>query len=274
MLTARVLEQRRGRRRHGVELHGRERQLVERRRGGLRARVGLAHPADRGAGGHERLLVDIAADGAHAGDGADRRDGGEPLADHGLDLRRHQIAAVRVGADRHEPLASSARRPLALAGAHVSLERRLVLERGGAAQLRALAAERGPRRLQRDLVEPARLRVDRAIDARELFLQHDVAAAPLVVEPLVVGLLERLEGAHQLAMRHHGVERNARLGFQIVVGSISIEVLLVDWIGTAVSVCHGRDFARPSSDLWHAVPAMKRVSHGAKLPADDKLVNW
>ena len=59
------------------------------------------------------------------------------------------------------------------------------------------------------------MRVDRRVEARELFLQHDVAAAPFDGrEPLVIGLLERLEGAHHFAMRHHGVERNARLGLE------------------------------------------------------------
>jgi hypothetical protein len=94
-----------------------------------------------------------------------------------------------------------------------------VLQRRSTAHRRAFAADRRTRAFQRKLVEPARLRVERAVEARELFLQHDVAGT-LVAERLVlvVGVLERLEGAHHLAMRHHGVERNARLGLEIVVG--------------------------------------------------------
>ena len=115
----------------------------------------------------------------------------------------------------------------AFAGAHVSLEGGLVLERGSAALRRALAAERGPRRLQRDLVEPAPLRVDGGVDARELFVQHDVAVAR-VVEPLVVGLLEGLEGAHHLGMRDHGVCGMPALVSSSLSVSISIEVLLVN----------------------------------------------
>jgi hypothetical protein len=88
-----------------------------------------------------------------------------------------------------------------------------VFQRRGAAHRRAFAADGRTRAFQRDLVEPARLRVERAVEAREFLLQHDVAGA-LVAERLVlvVGVLEGLEGAHHLAMRHHGVERNARLG--------------------------------------------------------------
>jgi len=179
------------------------------------ARVGLAHPADRGARGHERLFVDIAADDAHAGDGADRRDGGEPLADLRLHFGRHQIAAVRVGADGHG-LGFERAQTACFARAHVSLEGGLVLQRRGAALRGALRTEDRPRRLQRDLVEPAPLRVDGRVDACEPLLQHDVGVA--LVEPLVIGLLEGLEGAHHLAMRDYRFRRNARLGFQVVVG--------------------------------------------------------
>ena len=149
---------------------------------------------------------------------ADRRDGGEPPADLRLHLGRHQIAAVRVGADG-QGLGFQRPQAARFAAAHVNLERGLMLERGRAARLPALAAERGPRVLQRDLVEPAPLRVDGGVDAGELFLQHDVTVA--LVEPLVVGLLEGLEGAHHLGVRHHRVLRNAGLGLQIV-GSVDI----------------------------------------------------
>ena len=183
----------------------------------VRASVSPTQPT-AGPGGHERLLVDIAADGALAGDLADRRDRGEPLADRLLDLGRHQIAAVRIGADRHRLHLERAQAG-ALAGAHVGIEGRLVLERRGAARRLAFAAERRTRALERDVVEPARLRVDGVVDAGELLLDHDVAGA-LVGErqALVVGLLEGLEGAHHLGMRHHRVERNARLGLEIIVG--------------------------------------------------------
>jgi hypothetical protein len=63
------------------------------------------------------------------------------------------------------------------------------------------------------------LRVERRVEARQLFLQHDVAGALFAErQALVVGVLEGLEGAHHLAMRHHGVERNARLGLELIVG--------------------------------------------------------
>jgi len=76
----------------------------------------------------------------------------------------------------------------------------------------ALSPDRRPLAFQRQVVEPARMRVDGAVDARELLLEHHVAA--LLGKPCVVRVLEGLEGAHQLAMGDHGVERNAGLGFQ------------------------------------------------------------
>jgi hypothetical protein len=99
-----------------------------------------------------------------------------------------------------------------------------VLERRRAAHVCAIATHSGPRRFQRDLVEPARLRVDAAVDAREFLFQHDVLVA--LGKPLVIGVLEGLESAHHLAMRHHGVERNARLGLKFIVG-IDIHWLLL-----------------------------------------------
>src|SRR6185437_3052754 len=87
------------------------------------------------------------------------------------------------------------------------------------AHLNAFAANGRPRRFQRDFVEPPRLRIDGPIDTREFFLQHDVAGARLAKrQALVIGVLERLKGAHHLAMRHHGVERNPRLGLKFRTG--------------------------------------------------------
>lgn len=165
-----------------------------------------------------RFLVDIAADGAHARDGADRRNGGEALADLRLDFGRHQIAAIRIGA-RRQRLDLKRAQTTRLARTDIGLEGRLVLQRGDIARGIALAADRRARRFQRDLVEPSRLRIDGPIDTREFFFQHGVAGAVVGKrEPLVIGVLERLKGAHHLAMRHHGVERNARFGLKLCMG--------------------------------------------------------
>jgi hypothetical protein len=92
MLTAASSSSVCGRRRHGVELHGREGELGERRRGGLRPRaVSPTQPV--AAPVIERLLVDASRDLADAGDGADRRDRRQPPADLALGLVGHQIAA-------------------------------------------------------------------------------------------------------------------------------------------------------------------------------------
>jgi hypothetical protein len=98
----------------------------------------------------------------------------------------------------------------ALAGAHIGLERRLVL---GGVQRRRLRvmAERRPRAPERDLVEPARRRIERGVDARHLLLEQHVAALLLLRKALVVGVLERLEGAHQVAVRHQRVGRQCAL---------------------------------------------------------------
>jgi hypothetical protein len=42
------------------------------------------------------------------------------------------------------------------------------------------------------------------------------AGAAVKRQAQVVGFLEGLEGAHHLGMRHHRVERNARLGLKFV----------------------------------------------------------
>ena len=70
------------------------------------------------------------------------------------DLDRHGVAAVRVGADRQR-LEFERPQIADLAGTDIGIERRLVFA-GVAAAARRVAADDGPRRLQRQLVEPAR----------------------------------------------------------------------------------------------------------------------
>ena len=154
-------------------------------------RVGLADPADRGAGRHERLLVDVAADRAHAGDRADRRDRGEPLADLLLDLDRHHVAAVRVGADRHRLHLERAQAG-ALAAAHIGVERRLVLACVVTALLRS-AASGGRACFTQRRSSSAR------IDARDLLFQQRIGATALDCgKALVIAFLVRLEDAHHI----------------------------------------------------------------------------
>ena len=105
-------------------------ELGQRRRVGLGPRGGLGDPAGRGAGDGERLLVDGARDLADAGDGADRRDVAHGAVDGALDLVRHEIAAVGVGADGQRLLFQIAQaRGVALA--HIGVEGSLVLQIGG-----------------------------------------------------------------------------------------------------------------------------------------------
>jgi hypothetical protein len=68
------------------------------------------------------------------------------------------------------------------------------------------------RALQRDGVELLARRIERGVDPRHFFFEQHVAA--LLVEPLVIGGLECLEGAHQLAVRHERIAGNAGLGFE------------------------------------------------------------
>jgi hypothetical protein len=68
---------------------------------------------------------------------------------------------------------------------------------------------------QRDVVEPTRVAVEGAVDARQFVLDQNIAGAFFRQrQALIIGLLEGLEGPHHFSMRHHRVERNARLGFQ------------------------------------------------------------
>jgi hypothetical protein len=72
------------------------------------------------------------------------------------------------------------------------------------------------RALQRDGVELLARRIERGVDPRHFLFEQHVAA--LLVEPLIIGGLERLEGAHQLAMKlitcHERIAGNAGLGFE------------------------------------------------------------
>ncbi len=118
-----VVEECRRRRRHGIELHGRERQRIERRRRRLRTRGRLADPAGAEPVHRERLLVDGARDLRVAGDGADRRDGAEcgvdrrSLSPSARDSRRRRWIRSRAPSPRarggrtSRPCGHSPRRP-------------------------------------------------------------------------------------------------------------------------------------------------------------------
>ncbi len=60
---------------------------------------------------------------------------------------------------------------------------------------------RGRRAFEDQLVEDALLLVERLVDALELVVGHDIGRHALLdlAEALVVGLLEGLEGAHEVA---------------------------------------------------------------------------
>jgi hypothetical protein len=192
----RIVEQRGRRRRHGVELHGREGEFGELRIARLRPRGGFRHPARRHAARRERLLQHRAGDLAHGRKRADRRDGGKPAADLRVGLRRHEIAAVRRRADRHGLALQRPERAL-VAAAHIGGEGRLVLARLEAA---LAAAEGGACLLQRKLVDDALVLVHRAVDALHLVARHHVGGQLLLdlAEPPVVRLLEGLEGLHEI----------------------------------------------------------------------------
>ena len=215
-----VIEQRRGRCRHGVKLHRREAQRVQRRRRCLRARVGLTDPAGGGPRGHERLLVDIARDGAHRCERADRRDRRQPLADALFEFDRYQIAAVGVGSARHR-LGLQVPQDTRLAAAHIGLERALVLARRRIAGDAAAAFERRTGVLQRQFIHALVLRIERGVDAIDLFLQQHIAA--LLLEPrqaLVIGRLEFLEGDAEVVIV--AADGDAGFVFQRGVGDIEV----------------------------------------------------
>ena len=186
---------------------------AKRRRVGLGPRGGLGDPAGLGAGDGERLLVDRARHLADAGDGADRRDVRHGAVDGALDLVGDEIAAVGIGADR-ERLGLQIAQGAGLALAHVAVEGRLVLEGGagadrGAAQMRA-------RRLQGQLVDDALVLVQRAVDAVDLVGGDDVGRHALLElgEPLVVAVLEGLEGAHEAVEGGGEVVGGGGFGFE------------------------------------------------------------
>ena len=206
-----IVEQALRRRRHGVDLHGREGQLGQRRRVGLRARRSLGHPARRGAGDGERLLVDRRAHRAVAGDGADRRDLLHAAQDRRFRLRRHQIPAVGIGVDRQRLLLErvQARR---FAPAHIAVERGLVLEKRPGRIVRRQRQAR-PRALQGEPVHQRLLLIERLVDAVDLLGRHHVLRhGPLDRADLVVVLLlEDLEGLQEaLESERHIVTGAAR----------------------------------------------------------------
>ena len=80
---------------------------------------------------------------------------------------------------------------------------------------RALQAKLRARGFQRQFVEPARLRIERGIDARDLVVMQHVGRLALDrVDALVIRRLEGVEGAHHFRMRHHSIRRKAGLAFE------------------------------------------------------------
>jgi hypothetical protein len=219
-----VVEQRGGRRRHGVELHGRERHLRERgERGavGFGPSRGLGDPARLGAGDGEGLAVDGARHLADAGDGADGGDILHGAVDGALEFVGDEIAAVGAGADG-EGLGLEAAQGGVLAVAHVGLEGGLVLEGGAGAQRRA--GEVRPGRLEGELVDDAFVLIEDAVDAVDLVGCDDVGgeAALELAEALVVGVLEVLEGAHEAVEGGGEVAAGGGFGFEHGRGSFLV----------------------------------------------------
>ena len=224
----RVVEQRRGRRRHGVKLHRREAQRIERRRRGLCARIRLADPAGGGTRGHERLLVDAAGNLPHRRDGADRRDRLQPRADLVFKFGRHEVTAVGIGAGRHR-LGLHRAQARALALAHIGVEGALVLARRRIGEMRARAFQpasfkQRSRGLQREIVDALHLCVQRIVDAIDLLVEQHVGAAANRIETLVVRGLELLEHRHDGVMLAARGGRNAGLVLRRVVLNVDSHV--------------------------------------------------
>ena len=135
----------------------------------------------------------------HRGDGADRRDRRQAAQHLALDGVGHEIAAVGPGAGR-ERLRLEALQAGRLAGAHIGLERRLVLGDRGIAGFRG--GERRPTGVERDAVDPALGLVERVADAGELLLGEGIGREPRLDlrEARFVGVLEGREGAGELVI--------------------------------------------------------------------------
>ena len=187
--------------------------------------AGLGHPAGRGTGDGERLLVDGRAHRAIAGDGADRRDVLDAADHRGLGLGRHQIAAVGARADRQRLLLQQMQ-PARLAVAHIGLERGLVLQQR-ARRANGQAAELRARALQGELIDRRLVLVEGAVDALELLGGDHVLRDALLDlgEPLVVGRLERLEGAHEFVEGERHVLARAAGGLAGEVPSLDLDVV-------------------------------------------------
>ncbi len=140
------------------------------------------------------------------------------MIDGALDLIRHKVAAVGIGA-HGQGLLLEAAQARGVARAHVAIEGLLVLQarRGRAGRSRL---ERRALGLGGERVEHALLLVQRAVDAIDAVGGDDVGghAGLDLVEAGVVGLLEGLEGAHELVEGGSGA---AGLGLKGGMGSSS-----------------------------------------------------
>ena len=147
-------------------------------------------------GDGERLLIDVAGNLANARNRPDRRGIAQRAHDTGLDFLGHEIAAVAIGADRQHLLLKAAQ-VLRFAPAHIVVEGALMLAHRAVAG--NAAAPLRPGSLQQQLIDRALIFIERAIDAVELFGGHHVGghAAFDVTQPLIVGLLERLESVEE-----------------------------------------------------------------------------
>ena len=99
------------------------------------------------------------------------------------------------------------------------------------------------------------------VNASKLLFQQNISGA-FLRKPLIVGLLEFLEGAHQLGMRHHRVGRNARLGLKFIV-SINIHMVLLGY---------GQVFAARAAAALRRVPRLRQKcsSDVRKVPARER----
>ena len=199
-----IVQQNRRRRRHRIQLHSRELQVGEHRRVAGDARRRFRDPARLWARRRKWAIVDGARDLPHTRNAADRRDGLQRAVDRGFCFRRHQITAIRAGANGQRFFFDShqARR---IALADVSVEGRFVLQR---------------RTRQRSARERHALRFDRQginspVDTGDfLFAQHVRSAALFnFSEALIIALLEIferaievLQGADGLVIRSLGLK--------------------------------------------------------------------